>query len=187
LKYFRRVRHGGNFHRNFYEPLWPRFREVEVEWQRRRYEHSQRFREAKLSRWKGQPEHHAGGGGVTQTSPSNLSNEILPSGSVRDGPQKQSASNDPQRLTKKEQCSSIPHPNRPMFHVKKTRTRDAAFAAAERRWNAALQDKYLATPTAYGEIIGAIDFAMQAAATEAELKRHGAGLAYILDRLKGLR
>src|ERR1035437_5639506 len=26
LKYFRRVRHGGNFHRNFYEPLWPRFR-----------------------------------------------------------------------------------------------------------------------------------------------------------------
>jgi hypothetical protein len=187
LKYFRRVRHGGNFHRNFYEPLWPRFREVEAEWQRRRYEHSQRFREAKLSRWKGQAEHSAGGHDVTQTSPINLSNEILPSGLVRDGPQKQNASNDPQRLTKKEQCSSIPHPNRPMFHVKKTRSRDAAFAAAERRWNNALQKQYLATPQVYSAIVDAIDSAIQAAATEAELKSYGGGLAYILDQLKGLR
>ena len=108
-------------------------------------------------------------------------------GSVRDDPQGQNSSSDPQRLTRKEQCSSIPHPNRPMFHVKETRSRDAANAAAERRWNTALQYRYLATPTAYGEIIGAIDPAMQAAATEAELKRHGAGLAYILDQLKGLR
>jgi DNA-binding MarR family transcriptional regulator len=30
LKYFRRIRHGGNFHRNFYEPNWKRFREVEA-------------------------------------------------------------------------------------------------------------------------------------------------------------
>jgi hypothetical protein len=187
LKYFRRVRHGGNFHRNFYEPLWPRFRAVEAEWQRRRYEHSQRFREAKLSRWKGLAGHSAGGKDVTQTSPSNLSNEILSSGSVRDDPQGQSASNGSQRLTRKEQCSSILHSNRPMFHVKKTHTRDAAYAAAERRWNTALQSQYVATPTVYGEIIGAIDPAMQAAATEAELKRHGAGLAYILDELKGLR
>ena len=48
LKYFRRTRHGGNFHRNFYEPLWPRFREVEAEWQIRRLKHSQRFREGNL-------------------------------------------------------------------------------------------------------------------------------------------
>src|ERR1035441_9541561 len=59
LKYFRRTRHGGNFHRNFYEPQWPRFREVEAEWQSRRLKHSQRFREEKLSRWKGQPVHPA--------------------------------------------------------------------------------------------------------------------------------
>jgi Helix-turn-helix domain len=187
LKYFRRVRHGGNFHRNFYEPLWPRFREVEAEWQRRRYEHSQRFREAKLSRWAGQPEHHAGGADVTQTSPINISNEILPGVSVRDDPQGQNASSDPQRLISKEQCSSIPHPNRPMFHVEKVRSRDAAYAAAERRWNTALQNRFVATPTVYGEIIGAIDPAMQRSATEAEMKRHGAGLAYILDQLKGLR
>ena len=187
LKYFRRTRHGGNFHRNFYEPLWPRFREVEAEWQSRRLKHSQRFREEKLSRWKGQPVHPAGGKDGTQTSPINLSNEILSSGAVRDDPQRQNSSNGSQRLTRKEQCSSLPHPNRPMFHVKETRSRDAANAAAERRWNIALQNRYVSAPKAYGEIIGAIDPAMQAAATEAELKRHGAGLAYILDQLKALQ
>lgn len=187
LKYFRRTRHGGKFHRNFYEPLWPRFREVEAEWQRRRLAHSQRFREGKLSLWQGQPSHPVGGKAVTQTSPINLSNEILPGGSVRDDPQGQNAPSDRQRLTRKEQCSSIPHPNRPMFHVKETRSRDAAYAAAERRWSTALHYRYVSTPTVYGEIISAIDSAMQSAATEAEIKRHGAGLAYILDQLKGLR
>ena len=184
MKYFRRTRHGGKFHRNFYEPLWPRFREVEAEWQSRRRKHSQRFREGKLSLWQGQPAHPVGGKTVTQTSPTNISNEILPGGSVRDDPRGQNASSNPQRLTSKEQCSSIPHPNRPMFHVKETRSRDAANAAAERRWNIALQNRYVSAPKAYGEIIGAIDPAMQAAATEAELKRHGAGLAYILDQFK---
>src|ERR1019366_2698476 len=115
LKYFRRTRHGGNFHRNFYEPLWPRFREVEAEWQSRRLKHSQRFREEKLSRWKGQPVHPADGKDGTQTSPINLSNEILSSGAVRDDPQRQNSSNGSQRLTRKEQCSSLPHPNRPCF------------------------------------------------------------------------
>jgi hypothetical protein len=74
-----------------------------------------------------------------------------------------------------------------MFHVKKTRSRDAAFAAAERRWNNALQKQYLATPQVYSAIVDAIDSAIQAAATEAELKSYGGGLAYILDQLKGLR
>ena len=67
MKYFRRTRHGGKFHRNFYEPLWPRFREVEAEWQSRRLKHSQRFREGKLSLWQGQPVHPAGGKIGTQT------------------------------------------------------------------------------------------------------------------------
>jgi Helix-turn-helix domain len=187
LKYFRRTRHGGKFHRNFYEPLWLRFREVEAEWHSRRLKHSQRFREGKLSLWKGQPAHPVGGKDGTQTSPTNISNEILLGGSVRDDSQGQNASNDPQGLTRKEQCSSIPHPNRPMFHVNETRSLDAAIAAAERRWNTALQNRFVATPTVYGEIIGAINPTMQRSATEAEIKRHGAGLAYILDQLKGLR
>ena len=71
--------------------------------------------------------------------------------------------------------------------MKKTCSLDAAYAAAERRWNDALQKQYLPTPEVYSAIIDAIDIAMQTAATEAEIKRHGAGVAYILDQLKGLR
>jgi hypothetical protein len=126
LKYFRRTRHGGNFQRNFYEPLWPRFRAVEAEWKARRRAHSQRFREEKLSRWQGQPAHPSGGTDGTQTYPINLSNETLPSDSDKDEAQGQPPSNGSQRLVGKEQRSSIPHPNRPMFHVKETRSRDAA-------------------------------------------------------------
>jgi flagellar hook-associated protein FlgK len=185
LRYFRRTRHGGNFHRNFYEPLWPRFREVEVEWQSRRRKHSQRFCEGKLSPWQGQPVHLAGGAASTQTSPTNISKETLASRAVRDDSKGQKASSSSQKPTTKEQSSSIRH-YRPMFHVKDTRSADAANAAAERRWNTALQNRYMSTPKIYGEIISAIDPAMQAAATEAELKRHGAGLAYILDKLKRL-
>ena len=184
FKYFRRIRHGGKFHRNFYQPLWPRFRELEAEWKIRRLNHSQRYREGKLSLWQGPPEHPAGGNDVTQTSLINLSKGTLPSGSVRNGPQKKNVSNDPEGLTRKEQYSSIPHPNRPMFHVKETSSCDAAYDAAERRWNNVLLKRFLATPTTYGEIIAAIDSTMQAAATEAEIKRRGAGVRYILNQLK---
>lgn len=187
LKYFRRIRHGGNFHRNFYQPLWPRFREVEAEWKIRRRAHSQRFRQGKLSLWQGPPEHPAGGNDVTQTSLINLSKGTLPAASVRDDPQGQNAPSDPKGLTRKEQISSIPHPNRPMFHVKETSSRDAAYDAAERRWNNTLLKRFLTTPTIHGEIIAAIDSAMQAAATEAEFKRRGAGVRYILDRLRTRR
>ncbi len=67
------------------------------------------------------------------------------------------------------------------------RSIDAARAAAERRWCTALHDRYVATPKIYSEIINAIDPTMQGEATEAEIKRHGAGLAYILNELKVLK
>jgi hypothetical protein len=184
LKYFRRIRHGGKFHRNFYQPLWPRFREVEVEWKIRRLNHSQRYREGKLSLWQGPPEHPAGGNDVTQTNLINFSKGTLPAASVRDDPQGQNAPSDPKGLARKELHSSIPHPNRPMFHVKETSSREAAYDAAERRWNNALLKRFLATPKIYGEIIAAIDSTMQAAATEAEIKRRGAGVRYILNQIK---
>jgi len=184
LKYFRRTRHGGNFHRNFYEPLWSRFHEVEAEWQRRRRAHSQRFHEEKLSRWKGQIAHPASGVDATQTCLRNLSNETLSTHSIRERSPAQIPLDDPKKIASKEHCSSIPTHARPMFHVNETSSRKAAYAAAERRWSTSLHDRYVATSTVYGEIINAIDSATQRAATEAEIKRRGAGLAYILDQLK---
>lgn len=39
-------------------------------------------------------------------------------------------------------------------------------------------------PVTYGEIIAAVDEPMRAAATEAEMRRRGAGITYILRQLK---
>jgi hypothetical protein len=64
------------------------------------------------------------------------------------------------------------------------RSADAARTEAERRWSADLHERYGSTPDVYGEIITSIDSAMQSAATDAELKRHGAGVAYIIERLR---
>jgi hypothetical protein len=60
----------------------------------------------------------------------------------------------------------------------------AARAAAERRWNADLLRAFGSLPVTYGQIIEAVDAAIQSAATDAEVKRRGAGAAYITKRLK---
>lgn len=186
-KFFGRTRHGGNFHRNFYEPHWSRFREIEAEWQCRRSEHSRRFREAKLSRWQGQAAHPAGDESATQTCLRNLSNETLFGGLVRDESQAQHLLNDSKGLTNKEHCSSIPNQKSPMFHVNGTRSRDAAYAAAERRWNTDLQNQYAAYPEAYCELVDLIDEPLQRAATDAELRQRSAGLRHILTELDSRR
>jgi hypothetical protein len=60
----------------------------------------------------------------------------------------------------------------------------AAHTSAERRWNDELLRRYSATPSIYAEIIDATTPDLQRAATEAEMHRRGAGLAYILEQLQ---
>ena len=67
--------------------------------------------------------------------------------------------------------------------VTRNRPLEAARASAERRWSQELNYQYSATPEIYGKIIDAIDLQIQSAATEAEMKRRGGGLAYILNQL----
>jgi hypothetical protein len=64
------------------------------------------------------------------------------------------------------------------------RSRNAAETAAERRWNDALHEQFGSLPVTYGEILEVIDEAMRAAATDAEMRSRGAGLTYILNRLR---
>jgi hypothetical protein len=64
------------------------------------------------------------------------------------------------------------------------RSSDVAAAEAERRWTAMLHDRFASMPVTYGDIVAAITPEIQSAATAAELKQHGAGIAYILRRLK---
>ena len=55
---------------------------------------------------------------------------------------------------------------------------------AERRWSNDLHRAFGSLVVTYGEIIGAIDAAIQTAATDAELRKRGAGLEFIRQKLK---
>jgi len=61
---------------------------------------------------------------------------------------------------------------------------EAAAVEAERRWTTALHQHFAPMPTTYGEVIAAIDPSMRDAATNAELKRRGAGIGYIFRQLR---
>jgi hypothetical protein len=63
-------------------------------------------------------------------------------------------------------------------------SRDAAATAAERRWSDDLHQRYGSMPMTYADIIQAIDPDMLVAATQAEMNSRGAGLAYIIRKLK---
>jgi hypothetical protein len=64
-----------------------------------------------------------------------------------------------------------------------SRSIEAALAAAVRRWNADLLNQFGSKPI-YGDMIDEIDAELQDAATEAEMKRAGGGMAWILKELR---
>jgi len=178
--FFKRTRHGGKFHRNFYAPCWARFLEFENEWTRRRFERSRKWRRERLSPWQGQKSHLSSGTDVTQTYPINLSNETLPDDSPRAEPTRAIRASGPRPGNGEKQPSKQIGTR---FKIKHIRSRDAALAAAERRWCDDLHKQFSHDEVQYGKIIEAIDASIQLAATDAELYRHGAGLKLVLDRL----
>lgn len=178
---FRRIRHGGHFHRNQYEPVWSRFRTIEAEWKRRRAEHSARFR--KLSPLQCQTSHRTGDNDGTQTYPINQTLETFPSArSVSEHAQSNSVDTK-KRLGKTEIVEPIKS-LRQTFHVKQTSSREAARDAAERRWCNALSKRYNADPIRHARILEVIDEALHTAATNAELSKPGSGLFLILAKME---
>jgi len=162
---FRKTRHGGHFNRNSYEPVWSRFQEVEVAW-RARFNDVARLRATKVSPAQRQPCHLGDDSLVTQTCRSNLPKETYSKRLSGEG--NKEGGNLVGRLATR----------------LGNRSADAARAEAERRWTDALHMQFVAMPVTYGEVIEAIDLAMMEAATEAEMRRRGAGLAYVLNKLK---
>lgn len=161
----RKLRHGGHGNRNQYEPVWSRFQELEAEWRarlrRRRFYASQ-----EVSPSTGQACHVLGDKAVTQTySNNNLPNETY-SGS-----------------RPKEEMGSARSPTSRIMAIT-PRSRNVAEAEAERRWTAALHRFFASQPLTYGDIIAAVTPEIQAAATREELLHRGAGIAYIMRRLK---
>jgi hypothetical protein len=178
-RYLRKCRHGGKSHRNSYEPNWPRFREVEVGWSARKKTRHWTSAAPDVSPSERQTCHPAGDDIVTQTLRINSSKET---------------SSDDSRLDKQSRVSSriggeeaaAKRNYQPLFlgRIKSVPSAQAALAAAERRWTKALHDRFATSPDIYARVLDAIDGEVQQAATDAEVKRRGAGIRLILERIE---
>jgi hypothetical protein len=161
---FRKVRHGGYSNRNSYVPNWSRLAELGQAWNEKLREQSV-SRQTKMSPGVGQACHVRSDNAVTQTCMTNLKTQTF-LGSPKD-------ENMPSNLRLSE----------PQPRSCRMKHRDAARAAAERRWADQLLQRFRSTPITYAEVIEAITPAMQEGATDAEVRQSGDGLRYILARL----
>jgi predicted transcriptional regulator len=164
LGLIRRVRHGGRYNQNAYEPAWSRFQEDEKQWRTKFREDSNRRKAKELSLTSCQQSQLPGDKVVEQTCSTNLSELTYVGGH-------------PNKQLKRErnERDSIPTRMTP---------RDAARDAAERRWMQQLNERFSRTPITYGEIIQAVTDEIRAEATEHELHRPGTGLRWVVARLK---
>lgn len=168
---FRRHRHGGYSNRNRYEPNWERFQELELAWRARLHRRQRGTNETrnKVSPSTRQDCHRGGDTAVTQT----YSKDNLPNETYCDGQPSKKNDGYQNRV-------GLVKPERQVFT---TGSADAARAEAERRWNTALHNRYAALPVTYGDIVAKINPSLQEAATDAELRQHGAGLRFIESAL----
>ena len=183
LGLFRRLRHGGHFHRNSYEPNWLNFREMEAQWVALRRAHRLRFSRPKMSPIPCQSSHDGGDKAVSQTCISNQSQLTSEDGSsVRAKSSAVQVAHDPKGLPRDENETAFKETAH-ASHVKQTRSRDAARDAAQRRWDTDLLKRYVSEVQVYARIVDAIDLALSGAATEAELAKRGEGTTYIIQEL----
>jgi hypothetical protein len=177
LGFFKKVRHGGNYHRNHYAPAWPQFRRFEESWRQKKREHRLRHKRANMSPLQGQKSHSAGGEVAPQTCLINNSLETCHSGLAhKDHYQPYSST----RITRQ----SLQRLNRTV-HVKHTSSHEAVRDAAQRRWDNAILKRFSGQPV-YARIVNAIDPALSDAATKVEMEKPGRGYWYILEQLARL-
>ena len=184
LKFLAKVRHGGHFHRNSYQPNWPQFRLLEASWKARK---ATRHWAADVAPSKVPDSSHiAGDEPGTQTISINQSSEtkppVPPISDVQDVTGQKGNSNKQERSPLGHLCS----PTRGNIFTKASVADSAAAArlSAEHRWNSALLRKLVDRPDLYALVIEAVDPDLQRKATEAELLRKGAGLGLIIKELK---
>jgi predicted transcriptional regulator len=162
---FHKVRHGGYGNRNSYKPVWSRFEPYEGSW-REKLTRKANSRGAPLSPETRQPCHVEDDSDVTQTYRiKNLHQETCVKG-----------------LPKEEKRENPRAASRGALFG--NRSVDAAKAEAERRWTNDLHKQFCKMPITYGEVIDAITLEIQLAATDAELRRRGGGLAHIFRQLR---
>jgi len=121
---------------------------------------------------------------VTQTCFSNPLNETSPA----PGPDKETqAPNglvDCKRLSREGNREVSRTVAEERFHVKPTSSNVAALDAAERRWTTELTTLYAPTPEIFAALIDEINEDLRNTATAIEMRKHGAGLRFILNALR---
>jgi hypothetical protein len=162
---FKKFRHGGFGNRNRYEPNWDRFAELEEAW-RGKFKGKSATPASFVSPDTRQTCHVGADKAVTQTYKSNL-------------PHKTYETRRPTKVGSGWR-NGVGGAN----PAGGSRSRDAVRVEAERRWSADLHRQFGAWEVTYGEIIAAIDAAIQAAATDEEVRRRGGGIEYIRRKLK---
>jgi DNA-binding transcriptional MocR family regulator len=175
---FRKTRHGGYSHRNHYEPIWSKFRDLENKW-RSRFGAAARARRTGKSSSGEHASHDSGDADATQTSCTNQSNSTL-SETCRDA-----ANGSPIALSfRKGSAMQVQQQEPPYFRTPSMRSAEAARCAAERRWSDNLRCELANQVAVYCALVDFIDEALRIAATEAELCRRGDGLKLILERYR---
>jgi hypothetical protein len=180
--YIRKTRHGGYFHRNSYEPIWSRFRTNAAKWAEQRAA-SRRPMTTDVSPLERQAWHLGGDTDVTQTCSSNSFEETL--AAARSGTQTRTSSRPAtsEGLSNEVKSKASYGIAKERFHVKSTSSKNAAYDAAERRWNNSLMKQFRAAPDVFGGLIDAIDPDLHRATTEIELRKPGSGFRFLLSEL----
>ena len=178
---FRKIRHGGNFHRNLYVPLWLKFGQIGADWDERRRAHSARTFANESSPLQCQSSQPEGDKGVTQTCTTNLSNVTSRGRSSNGNIPAPSKRNFSKRLadgSKRVGGQLTP------FVPRQASSRDVARQAAQRRWDNDLLNQFVSQQGVYASILEQVEESMIAAATDAELVERGGGLRYLIKTLK---
>lgn len=191
MRFILKIRHGGNYHRNSYEPNWPYFRLLEAQWKARC---ATRHWEKNLSPSTVPRSCHVGGDKAgTQTILTNHSKATCPPSPARiDQDLRETEGRKWHPKEERSSVSSKPgrtHRCRGFTGAVFTDAKFVARSSAERRWNSALQKRLIDTPDLFAQAVEAIDAELQNAATEAEMKRTGGGLSHIIEQLvqRGLK
>jgi len=179
----RKRRHGGYFHRNGYEFNWERFRDLHAAWERHRESVRRKHSRQNLSPCGRQTHHLDGDNDTTQTCLSNQSKETYVAARPQQHTRRDHFPEPSKRtgeVTRSSDAKSIVDKR---FHVKTANSRDAAYDAAERRWNVLLMRQVKAAPDVFADLMVAIDSELQRATTERELRKRGSGLPFLLTEL----
>jgi hypothetical protein len=202
LGLFSKVKHGGNFHRNSYRPIWARFRAIEAEWQQRAQPRSAKPEATGESPVGCQSCHSGGGDAVTQTSLRNHSKKTYADATS----QPQSSLPNERKRNKgsgKVSTTAQSYPSvAERFHVKPVRafgsdastkssfvtqavkSGDAGRAAAERRWNQDLCRLIGKDAALWEAVMEGLPPAWQVDATEAEFRKPGSGIHLAIRALR---